>query len=54
MIRNPWGQKEWSGDFSDKSPLWTKRLKSELGFVDADECVFLAPNLFLIMTHILA
>ena len=21
-IRNPWGQKEWNGDYSDDSPLW--------------------------------
>jgi calpain-15 len=27
-IRNPWGQggMEWSGDWSDKSPLWTPAL----------------------------
>lgn len=22
LIRNPWGKKEWSGDWSDKSELW--------------------------------
>jgi len=26
-IRNPWGQFEWGGDWSDKSPLWTNELK---------------------------
>lgn len=23
-IRNPWGKKEWTGDWSDNSPLWTE------------------------------
>jgi calpain-15 len=28
-IRNPWGEggMEWTGDWSDKSPLWTEELK---------------------------
>jgi calpain-15 len=29
-IRNPWGQFEWDGDWSDKSPLWTEEMKSEI------------------------
>jgi len=28
-IRNPWGSFEWDGDWSDKSPNWTKELKDE-------------------------
>jgi len=26
-IRNPWGKGEWTGDWSDKSELWTDDLK---------------------------
>ena len=26
QIRNPWGSKEWKGDWSDKSALWTKQM----------------------------
>lgn len=29
-IRNPWGMKSWTGAFSNKSSLWTKRLSSLL------------------------
>jgi len=31
-IRNPWGQGEWTGDWSDNSPLWTPEWKGK-GFV---------------------
>jgi calpain-15 len=27
-IRNPWGQFEWEGDWSDKSEKWTEEMKS--------------------------
>ena len=27
QIRNPWGRKEWSGDWSDKSNKWTESTK---------------------------
>lgn len=26
MIRNPWGQFEWDGDWSDKSDKWTEEM----------------------------
>ena len=28
QIRNPWGKKEWGGDWSDKSDKWTPKTKS--------------------------
>ena len=30
QIRNPWGQFEWGGDWSDNSPLWTEQMKGAL------------------------
>jgi len=29
-IRNPWGNFEWKGDWSDASPLWTPALREQL------------------------
>eukprot|EP01050_Picozoa_sp_SAG11_P010536 SAG11_NODE_1059_length_6002_cov_2.976453_4_plen_207_part_00 len=31
-LRNPWGQVEWTGDYSDESDKWTDALKQETGF----------------------
>ncbi|CAK60103.1 unnamed protein product (macronuclear) [Paramecium tetraurelia] len=31
-IRNPWGNKEWNGDWSDGSSLWTEDLKEQVKF----------------------
>jgi hypothetical protein len=36
-LRNPPGDHlEWKGDWSDHSPLWTKRLKHKVGYKDND------------------
>ena len=32
-IRNPWGNTEWSGDWSDKSSKWTPELRKQVGEV---------------------
>jgi len=39
-LRNPWGQTEWNGDWSDKSKLWTPELKAQVGFVDKADGIF--------------
>ena len=39
-IRNPWGFREWTGDWSDKSPKWTPELKAKLSYEDKDDGVF--------------
>lgn len=32
-LRNPWGELEWNGDWSDSSPLWTPEIFEEIGEV---------------------
>lgn len=32
-LRNPWGNTEWKGGWSDESDDWTKTLKGNLKFV---------------------
>ena len=39
-IRNPWGFKEWNGDWSDNSDKWTEDLKRQAKFVKADDGIF--------------
>lgn len=31
-IRNPWGKKEWQGNWGFRSELWTNELKKKLGY----------------------
>ena len=31
-VRNPWGRKEWQGDWGFRSHLWTKELRQLLGY----------------------
>lgn len=42
-LRNPWGQFEWSGDWSDKSSKWTPQLKKQLGWSNANDGTFWMP-----------
>ena len=39
-LRNPWGDREWLGDWSDTSPLWTPELKKALGVHIAENGTF--------------
>ena len=39
-LRNPHGQHEWTGDWSDRSELWDEKTRSELGMEAADDGVF--------------
>jgi calpain-15 len=39
-LRNPWGHKEWQGDWSDKSTKWTLELKKQLKMKAANDGIF--------------
>ena len=39
-VRNPWGNTEWDGDWSDNSALWTPEIRSELRYEKADDGIF--------------
>jgi hypothetical protein len=41
-VRNPWGQFEWTGDFSDKSNTWAKYpgLKEKVKYSNKDDGIF--------------
>ena len=40
QIRNPWGEYEWNGDWSDHSDLWTPQLRLQVGHVIKDDGTF--------------
>ena len=40
QIRNPWGKKEWQGDWSDKSPKWTESTKKQVDLQEVDDGCF--------------
>jgi len=42
-IRNPWGQTEWNGDWSDHSAKWTPALRAELKVEQVDDGTFWMP-----------
>ena len=39
-MRNPWAKKEWNGDWSDESPLWDPKTKSQVNYQDKDDGIF--------------
>lgn len=42
-VRNPWNAETYKGPWSDKSSLWTDKLKKEVNMVDADNGIFYMP-----------
>ncbi len=42
-LRNPWGLGEWTGDWSDKSHLWTPELREKLGCQIEEDGDFFIP-----------
>ena len=40
QLRNPWGENEWEGDWSDKSSKWTPEYKQYFGYQNRDDGIF--------------
>ena len=40
QLRNPWGDTEWRGAWSDGSREWTPRIMTKVKYVDADDGTF--------------
>ncbi|KAI9746078.1 MAG: hypothetical protein M1818_000759 [Claussenomyces sp. TS43310] len=43
MVRNPWGESEWNGPWSDGSAQWTAQSIKDLGHTFGDDGVFWIP-----------
>ena len=43
QLRNPWGEGEWNGAFSDDSHLWTEQAKKKVTFSKGDDGLFWMP-----------
>lgn len=43
-VRNPWGKREWNGDWSDDSPLWTSEAKKQVKDFESkdDGCFYIS------------
>ena len=39
-LRNPWAQEEWNQEWSDGSPLWDSKTKSQVEFENKDDGIF--------------
>ncbi|KAK5169004.1 uncharacterized protein LTR77_006313 [Saxophila tyrrhenica] len=39
-LRNPWGETEWNGDWSDGSKLWTPEMMTKLNHTFGDDGIF--------------
>ena len=39
-IRNPYGSKEWQGNWSDKSKKWTTRTRAQVNGANKDDGIF--------------
>ena len=39
-LRNPWSKGEWSGKWSDRSPLWDEKTKNQVKFDDKEDGIF--------------
>ena len=55
-LRNPWGQGEWKGRWSDGSPEWTDEIKAALGSAEsaADGQFWMDFNDFLMCFNLLS
>eukprot|EP00457_Paulinella_chromatophora_P001707 gb/GEZN01001709.1/.p1 GENE.gb/GEZN01001709.1/~~gb/GEZN01001709.1/.p1 ORF type:complete len:881 (-),score=102.55 gb/GEZN01001709.1/:225-2648(-) len=49
QLRNPWGRFEWQGDWSDRSPLWTSKMKTAFKpvFDDSDGLFYMSYQHFM-------